>query len=102
MFWGRRHRKYRNKVVCYGNPRCKFIIFLKEKRVQWHQIHCDVEIFTPEEWLRYAVSRLWQRGREDLLRIQNSLQRVQIPILAFVRFSVYNIKRLWYKEARYV
>ena len=36
-----------------------------EKRAQWRKIPC---IPTPDEWLRYAVERLQEEGREDLLR----------------------------------
>ena len=38
-----------------------------EKRAQWRRIPCAGEIPTPEEWLRYAVKRLQEEGREDLL-----------------------------------
>lgn len=38
-----------------------------EKRAQWRKISCDGEIPTPDEWLRYAVERLQEEGREDLL-----------------------------------
>lgn len=40
-----------------------------EKRAQWCRIPCAGEIPTPEEWLRYAVERIREEGREDLLRI---------------------------------
>ena len=40
-----------------------------EKQAQWRRIPCAGEIPTPEEWLRYAVERLWEEGWEDLLRI---------------------------------
>lgn len=39
-----------------------------EKRAQWRKIPCAGEIPTPDEWLRYAVERLQEEGREDLLR----------------------------------
>lgn len=38
-----------------------------EKQAQWRRISCAGEIPTPEEWLRYAVKRLKEEGREDLL-----------------------------------
>lgn len=39
-----------------------------EIRAQWERIPCAGEVPTPEEWLRYAVERLHEEGREDLLR----------------------------------
>lgn len=39
-----------------------------EKRMQWRKIPCIGEIPTPDEWLKYAVERLKEEGREDLLR----------------------------------
>lgn len=39
-----------------------------EKRAQWRKIPCAGEIPTPDEWLRYAVERLQEEGRGDLLR----------------------------------
>ena len=39
-----------------------------EKRVQWRKIPCAGDIPTPDEWLRYAVERIKEEGREDLLR----------------------------------
>lgn len=39
-----------------------------EKRAQWREIPCVGEIPTPDEWLRYAVERLQEEGRGDLLR----------------------------------
>lgn len=39
-----------------------------EKRVQWRKIPCEGEIPTPDEWLRYAIEKLQEEGREDLLR----------------------------------
>lgn len=39
-----------------------------EKRAQWRNIPCVGEIPTPDEWLRYAVERLQEEGRDDLLR----------------------------------
>lgn len=38
-----------------------------EKRAQWRKIPCEGEIPTPDEWLRYAVEKLQEEGREDLL-----------------------------------
>lgn len=38
-----------------------------EKRAQWRKIPCAGEIPTPDEWLRYAVEKLQEEGREDLL-----------------------------------
>lgn len=38
-----------------------------EIRAQWKRIPCAGEVPTPEEWLRYAVERLREEGREDLL-----------------------------------
>ena len=40
-----------------------------EKRAQWRRIPCAGEVPTPEEWLRYAVKRLQEEGREDLLHL---------------------------------
>lgn len=39
-----------------------------EKRASWERIPHTGEIPTPEEWLRYAVERLEEEGRDDLLR----------------------------------
>lgn len=39
-----------------------------EKRAQWRKIPCDGEIPTPDEWLKYAVEKLGEEGRSDLLR----------------------------------
>ena len=39
-----------------------------EKRAQWRKIPCAGNIPTPDEWLRYAVERIKEDGREDLLR----------------------------------
>lgn len=39
-----------------------------EKRVQWRKIPCVGEMPTPEEYLSYAIKRLYEEGREDLLR----------------------------------
>ena len=39
-----------------------------ERRAQWEQIPHAGETPTPEEWLEYAVGRLYEEGREDLLR----------------------------------
>ena len=39
-----------------------------EKRAQWRTIPCAGDIPTPDEWLRYAVERIKEDGREDLLR----------------------------------
>ncbi len=38
------------------------------KRASWERIPRAGEIPTPEEWLRYAVERLEEEGRGDLLR----------------------------------
>lgn len=40
----------------------------EEKRSQWRRIPCAGEIPTPDEWLKYAVEKLIEEGREDLLR----------------------------------
>lgn len=39
-----------------------------EKRAQWRKIPCVGKIPTPEEWLKYAVGRIYEEGCEDLLR----------------------------------
>ena len=39
-----------------------------EKKAQWRKIPCAGELPTPDEWLRYAVKRIKNDGREDLLR----------------------------------
>lgn len=39
-----------------------------EKRAQWRKIPRMGEMPTPDEWLRYAVEKLQEDGREDLLR----------------------------------
>lgn len=39
-----------------------------KKRTQWRKIPCVGEIPTPDEWLRYAVEKMKDDGREDLLR----------------------------------
>ena len=39
-----------------------------EKRAQWRKIPCAGDSPTPDEWLRYAVERIKEDGREDLLR----------------------------------
>ena len=39
-----------------------------EKRAQWRKIPCVGDIPTPDGWLRYAVERIKEEGREDLLR----------------------------------
>ena len=44
-----------------------------EKRAQWRRIPCCGEIPTPDEWLHYAVDRLQEDGREDLLRWYSNL-----------------------------
>ena len=38
------------------------------KRASWERIPRAGDIPTPEEWLRYAVERLEEDGRGDLLR----------------------------------
>ena len=45
-----------------------------EKQRQWRRIPCTGEVPTPEEWLRYAVERLQEEGREDLLHLQSVRQ----------------------------
>ena len=40
----------------------------QEKKAQWRKIPCAGELPTPDEWLRYAVKRIKNDGREDLLR----------------------------------
>lgn len=40
----------------------------QEKRAQWRKIPCEGEMPTPDEWLRYAVEKLQEEGREDLLK----------------------------------
>ena len=42
--------------------------FNPEKKAQWRKIPCAGELPTPDEWLRYAVKRIKNDGREDLLR----------------------------------
>ena len=39
-----------------------------EKRAQWRKISCAGELPTPDEWLRYAVERIRDDGREEFLR----------------------------------
>lgn len=39
-----------------------------EKRAQWRKIPCMGDAPTPDEWLRYAVERIKDNGKEDLLR----------------------------------
>lgn len=39
-----------------------------DKRASWERIPHAGEIPTPEEWLRYAVERLEEEGRGNLLR----------------------------------
>lgn len=39
-----------------------------ERRAQWEKIPHAGAIPTPEEWLEYAVGRIYEEGREDLLR----------------------------------
>lgn len=39
-----------------------------KKRAQWRKIPCAGEMPTPDEWLKYAVEKLQEEGREDLLR----------------------------------
>lgn len=39
-----------------------------EKQAQWRKIPCAGEIPTPDEWLKYAVEKLEEEGRSDLLR----------------------------------
>lgn len=37
-------------------------------RAQWERIPCAGERATVEEWLEYVVKRIYEEGREDLLR----------------------------------
>lgn len=37
-------------------------------RAQWERIPCARERATVEEWLEYVVKRVYEEGREDLLR----------------------------------
>ena len=39
-----------------------------EKRAQWRKIPCAGDLPTPDEWLRYAVERIRDDGRDELLR----------------------------------
>ena len=39
-----------------------------EKRAQWRKIPCKGELPTPDEWLRYAVERIKDDGRDELIR----------------------------------
>ena len=39
-----------------------------EKRAQWRKIPCAGELPSPDEWLRYAVKRIKEDGRDELLR----------------------------------
>lgn len=39
-----------------------------EKRAQWRKIPCAGQIPTPDEWLKYAVEKLEEEERSDLLR----------------------------------
>ena len=39
-----------------------------EKRAQWRRIPCKGELPTPDEWLQYAVMRIKENGRDELLR----------------------------------
>ena len=39
-----------------------------ERRAQWEKIPHAGAIPTPEEYLEYSVKRLYEEGREDLLR----------------------------------
>lgn len=38
-----------------------------EKQAQWRKIPCTGEIPTPDEWLKYAVEKLLEEGKETLL-----------------------------------
>lgn len=37
-----------------------------EKRVQWRKIPCTGDIPTPDEWLRYVVEKIREKGEQDL------------------------------------
>lgn len=39
-----------------------------ERRAQWERIPHAGKLPTPEEWLEYAVKRLYAEGYEDMLR----------------------------------
>lgn len=39
-----------------------------EKRAQWRKIPCVGDLPTPDEWLRYAVEKIKDDGKEELLR----------------------------------
>lgn len=39
-----------------------------KKRAQRRKIPCEGKIPTPDEWLRYAVGKLKEEGRENLLQ----------------------------------
>lgn len=39
-----------------------------DKRAQWRKIPCIGEIPTPDEWLRYAVEKIKNDGRTDLIQ----------------------------------
>ena len=43
-------------------------ITVEEKRAQWRKIPCAGELPTPDEWLRYAVERIRDDGRDELIR----------------------------------
>ena len=39
-----------------------------KRRTPWERIPCAGERPTVEEWLEYVVKRIYEEGREDLLR----------------------------------
>lgn len=39
-----------------------------EKRAQWRKIPCAGDLPTPDEWLRYAVERIKDDGRDEVLK----------------------------------
>ena len=39
-----------------------------EKRVQWRKIPCAGEVPTPDEYLDYVLKKVYEEGREDLLK----------------------------------
>ena len=39
-----------------------------EKQTQWRKIPCIGEVPTPDEWLRYAVEKIKDDSKEELLR----------------------------------
>lgn len=39
-----------------------------KKRAQWRKIPCAGDLPTPDEWLRYAVERIKDDGRDEVLK----------------------------------